>query len=181
MKINYMGRRLNGQYDSAKSKLKRGASWVKRMFKLTLIAGIFIGIGMGITSSYAVAYVQPEIIDNTSQKIDSLKDEVINGIAGCESAGYKEDDGILIFDTNKKASIGQLQFQKDTVIHYYKTLYKKDITSKEAVMIALDTDKAKALAKDIVFTTDKGLSNWLNCANKLGLSAEVKAIKKISQ
>jgi len=40
--------------------------------------------------------------------------------------------------------------------------------------------RAAQLAEDIIFRAD-GLSNWLNCANKLGLAAEVKAIKAIEQ
>ena len=64
-----------------------------------------------------------------------------------------------------------------TIIHYYKTLYSKDITKKEAVLIALDNEKAEQLASDIIFETEKGYRNWLNCSNKHGLAERVKFIK----
>jgi hypothetical protein len=51
----------------------------------------------------------------------------------------------------------------------------------KAVMIALDTDQAKAVATDIIFKTNNGSIDWLNCSNKLRLAAEVAAIKKLSQ
>jgi len=109
------------------------------------------------------------------------KADVVARLAACESAGHSEDDGIIIFDTNNRASIGRLQFQKATVIHYMKRLYGQDITAKEAVLIALDTEKAKALATDIIFTTDNDATDWLNCSNKLGLGADIKAIKKLAK
>jgi hypothetical protein len=39
---------------------------------------------------------------------------------------------------------------------------------------------AAQLTSDIIFKAGD-LGNWLNCANKLGLSAEVKAIRHIEQ
>jgi hypothetical protein len=39
---------------------------------------------------------------------------------------------------------------------------------------------AAQLASDIIFKADD-FGNWLNCANKLGLSAELKAIRHIEQ
>jgi len=83
-------------------------------------------------------------------------------LESCESAGFSEEDAPIIFDSNNKASIGVFQFQKATIIHYFKTLYKEDITPKEAVMIALDEKKSRQLAEDIVFSS--GLSDWKTCA-----------------
>lgn len=115
-----------------------------------------------------------------NRKIEDLKDTVVAKLASCESAGYSESDGIIIFDSNAKASIGQLQFQKTTVIHYYKTLYGKTITAKEAVLIALDTEKASQLAKDVIFTTKNKVSgDWYNCSKKFNLDAQVDLIKQL--
>ena len=144
-----------------------------------------ISIAILLAQHYSTeTYVRPT--DNSSimfsQKIDGLKDEVVAKILSCESAGYTEDDGILIFDSNKKASIGQAQFQVSTVQHYYKVLYNRDITKKEAVLIALDTDKASKLAKDIIFLGDNRPSkDWVICSRKHGLDAQVELIKKLEK
>jgi hypothetical protein len=66
------------------------------------------------------------------------------------------------------------------VQHYEKKLYGTDISPKQAVIIALDDSQTAQLASDIIFKAD-GLSNWLNCATKLGLAADVKAIKHIER
>jgi hypothetical protein len=117
--------------------------------------------------------------DTFTDKIETAKNDVIDRLAQCESGGHKADDGILVFDTNNKASIGELQFQKDTVRHYVKKLYGKDITGREAVIWALDTEKARQLAKDIIFTTENGVgADWVNCDRWHGLSARVELIKE---
>ncbi len=59
-------------------------------------------------------------------------------------------------------------FKKATVQHYYKALYGKDTTAKDAVLIALDTSKAAALAKDILFMTKDG---W-----RTGLPAQLSSL-----
>jgi len=120
--------------------------------------------------------------DNFSHKIEELKNEIVEDLRACESAGHEEEDGIIIFDSNNKASIGTLQFQKATVIHYYKVLYGKDITPKEAVIIALDNQKSGDLAKDIIFQTKNMVGkDWVNCNKKLGLDSRVMVIKKLEQ
>ena len=161
---------------------------VRWFVKWSLIAAAFVGVGLIIATLYlggsitkAEVIYQEVKVDGTPERLEALKDDVVARLMQCESAGYTEDDGIIIFDTNGKASIGPAQFQKKTVVHYYKTLYGKDITLKQAVEIALDRTKAAQLAGDIIFTTDKGIDNWINCDKKLGLSAEIKIIKKLSQ
>lgn len=47
--------------------------------------------------------------------------------------------------------------------------------------IALDAAQVRALASEVIFETDKGLSNWLNCANKLQLSPEAALIEKLDK
>ncbi len=118
-------------------------------------------------------------IDNLTPKIDELKASVNADIKKCESAGHPESDGIIILDTNNKMSIGQYMYQKDTVLYYYKTLYKKDITKKEAVLIALDSTKASDLTDDILYKTPNGYTNWLNCSNKYDIKNRVAIIKSL--
>lgn len=148
---------------------------------LLLVAGIMIG------SNYLPreVVVQQEV-DRTPErfadKIEGLKKDVVSKLFACESAGYTEDQAIIIMDTNNHLSFGQGQFQTRTIIHYYKVLYGKDLTPKEAVLIALDTQKASELAKDIIFLTKNKVSgDWYNCAVKYNLDAQVDMIKKLAQ
>ena len=120
-------------------------------------------------------------VDNLSIKTSELKNEILDSLKACESQGSKESDGLIIFDSNKKASIGLYQFQVKTVIHYYKTLYQKDITGKEAIEISLNEKLSRQLASDIIFTDSKGIDNWYNCKNKKGLAENIKWVNKISK
>lgn len=176
-----------------------GARWYERaMYRLAIyarravIVTLVVGAGYGalefagVTNYSSISYAAPIQIDRSdeilSQKIESLKGEVVETIRKCESAGHKEDDGIIIFDTNNKASIGTMQFQVNTVIHYYKKLYGKVITPKEAVLIALDNQKAGELAKDIIFTTQNMAGkDWVNCNAKYNIDAQVALIKKLEK
>ena len=158
--------------------------FVRFILKTTAIGGVtggalYLAFFLGQYTVPATIYA--ERIDNMPWKVEQLKNDVVNQIKSCESGGHKEEDGLIILDTNNKMSIGQLQFQTNTVKHYYKTLYDKVITTKEAIEIAIDTDKATALAKDIIFQTDKGLTNWITCANKFDSKAQVKIIKKLEK
>jgi hypothetical protein len=115
-------------------------------------------------------------------KIDALKKETVDLIMKCESAGYSEDDGIVIFDTNAKGSFGQFQFQKSTVIHFYKLLYGKTLTGKEAVLIAMDTEKARELATKVMFETkNKAGKDWVNCEKKFNVDTKIDIIKKLEK
>lgn len=142
---------------------------------LILFTTFKVGSYSGATTVYAV----PE--NSLQNKVEELKSELLDTIESCESASKHEDDGIIVFDSNNKASIGTFQFQKATVIHYYKTLFNKDITGKEAVLIALDSSKARELAKEIVFNSPKGLSNWYNCTQKYGLETQLSIINKLEK
>lgn len=132
------------------------------------------------TSTTVYTNTKEVVVDNLSVKIDQLKEEALSDLKQCESGGYSEEDAIIIFDSNSEASIGQYQFQRKTVQYYYKSLYNKDISKKEAVLIALDTDQARTLSSDIIFKTDKGYTNWANCAKKIKLVETLSLIKKLN-
>ena len=127
------------------------------------------------------------LVDNLSVKVNELKGKLLSDLKQCESKGFNEDFGLISFDGNKNnkkveiASIGSYQFKKATIIYYYDTLYQKDITGKEAILIALDDQKAGELARDIIFKTDKGLSNWFNCAKSINGQYKLQVIKELEQ
>lgn len=167
-----------GRFTNFKIKVIR---FVKKVILVSFICGLIAGAyGIGKASSTAT-YVNAQTlqVDNLSSKIEQLKKEAVNGIMSCESQGYTEDDGIIIFDSNNKASIGRWQWQKSSIIYYYKTLYSQDITPKEAVLIALDDEKAGKLAYDVIFKDSKGWRNWYNCGVKTKIQTQLELIKKL--
>lgn len=116
-----------------------------------------------------------------SEKINKMKMDVVNQIRDCERDGHKEDDGLIVFDSNAVASLGTLQYQQKTPIYYYKTLYGKTITGKEAVLIAYDDVRAKELARDILFKAKDGWKNWYNCSMEKNIPSQIDAIKKLEK
>ena len=137
------------------------------------------------TETYIAPVTKLLTIDKSSEmykaKIESLKDTLVNDLATkCETKGYDEPDGVIIFDSNNEASIGSFQFQRKTVKFYEKMFSGKDITNSEAIAIAIDHEKAFELAKKIIFEDKgKGVMNWTNCAKRLGLQEMVELIKSM--
>jgi hypothetical protein len=77
-------------------------------------------------------------------------------------------------------SYGPLQWKTKTVKYFAEARDGSKLTSLEAKFLALDTDRAATLASHAIFETEGGVFHWQNCATKLGLAAEVAAIKKLS-
>lgn len=117
-------------------------------------------------------------------KVRELKDEVLyrirngaDGVSG-ESSGYVAAAGSLFYTndpsrSNKDVcqriggrrhiecdSWGSWQFKLTTIIHYHEVLYGETLTEVEALLIALDEEKAKALAEAIIFGVEGGVWNW---------------------
>lgn len=186
MKIFYNGKRLKDIYPHA-TRWQMFKFKVRKFFIRTgqiagFIFALYVAAQIGSNVFPSTVYATRDVPVNVfPQKMDELKNDVVTRLMACESGGYSEEDGIIIFDSNKQASIGQAQFQKKTVIHFYQKLYNKDISAKEAVVIALDEDKARQLAKDVIFKVDGGVDNWYNCAKKLGLHGEIAVIKKLEK
>lgn len=178
-----MGKRLKDIYPHA-TRWQVFKYKVRTFFRKLFILGAFIGI---IALAFQIGrYAFPLTEDaptgpTIEQKIETMKWEIVHTIRDTERAGHEEDDGIIIYDTNKKMSIGTYQYQKDTVIYYYKKLYGKDITPKEAVLIALDDKLAGQLTYDVIFKEPKGWANWYNTSKKHGLEGRIAAIKEITK
>lgn len=160
-------------------------SFIRKFVKLSLIGlfiyGVFVA-GRYTNIEYTAPQVKAVVKDTLTDKVVQLKGEVLDTLMSCESRGYENEDGIIIFDSNKEPSIGQFQFQRDTVVYYYKALYGKEITRKDAIIIALDADKSRDLAEDIIFQDKgKGVNNWYNCNKKHNLKAKIDVIKELEQ
>jgi hypothetical protein len=174
--------RRDGEGRFTKSGFERFWDGVKFWTKFSAVALVVTMLIGGTARAFfpKTEYVKEEVmVDNLTPKIAELKTKVVDDIQKCESKGYKENDGIIIFDSNSEASIGTMQFQRKTVIHYYKTLYGKTITPKEAILIALDDEKAEALAHDIIFKDSKGVGNWYNCSKKIDAQGRISTIKAL--
>jgi len=166
-----------------KGRFAKTKAVVRKLIVYSFIAGLVWGAFQIGSNFYGkpVYAVKEVMSDSLGKKTEEIKQEALADIKKCESAGLNESDGIIIFDSNAKASIGTYQFQKLTVIHYYKELYNEDITPKEAVLIALDDEKAGKLAYDVIFKTKNGLKNWINCSNKIELRKTLELIEKLEK
>jgi len=180
IKVFLWGKRMKDIYPFA-TKLEvakyKIAKFMRKLVFYTILSLVISGITIGLFLIYFPNRVVVSQIttDTLTPKIEQIQNKALADLKACESGGASESVGLITFDphqTNKKveeASLGSFQFKKATVIHYYKTLYQKDITGKESILIALDDKKAESLARDIIFTTEKGYSNWYNCSNKIKL------------
>lgn len=178
-----MSRDLKGRYAKKRGRLVWG---------IVLLAIIVFGVG----AKYIEPFLDKEIeaiaaprveaaeieVDRLDVKVDELKKEVLDTLEKCESAGHKAEDGIITFDTNNQPSIGQFQFQRDTVIYYHQKMTGETITRQEAVQIAIDDERARELASYIIFETNSGVAkDWVICSRNYGLQSKVDVIKSLTQ
>jgi hypothetical protein len=108
-----------------------------------------------------------------------MEDEVLATLAGCETGGVADQDGALIMDTNNEFSIGRYQWQRPSVKYYIEKLEDRKITNQEAIMIAVDYDRATELTRKVLFQEPEGWRNWYNCSRKHNLASRIEAINKI--
>lgn len=182
-----MGKRVRdneGRFTSLKRKVKL---FISRFVKLSMFVGVvYVAILFGRYSNPEIYQIAPEtqavVKDTLTDKVRELKNEVLDDLKSCESGGYDNSDGIIIFDSNNEASIGQYQFQRKTMIYYHKMFYGEEISPKEAILIALDEQRSRDLAEKILFQDEgKAHNNWYNCSKKLGLKEKIELIKQLEE
>lgn len=128
-----------------------------------------------------VKVIEREVITDTlSKKIEDVKSGIIADIKLGESLGKPESAGLIIYDTNKEMSIGSYQWQIKSVQYYYKKLYKKEISRKEAILIALDDSLAGKLTYDVVFGEKEGWRNWYNTSKKYNIESRLKLLAQLT-
>lgn len=148
----------------------------------TFLSGATVGIFTAGKASTTATFVQAEDKSGEmyQEKVEALKDAVMAKLSQCESAGHKESDGLIIMDTNNKLSIGQYQWQVSSVQHYYKLMTGKDISKKDAIILALNETEARKLAKYVAFETKNKIGkDWVNCNSKHNLDVQVDMIKSM--
>lgn len=169
-----------------KTYLKRAVMWVASVAVVAGVATTFVSYG-------EVEAQNPEIkvVDLTPEKIEVLKTDLVERLTQCEGMHYTEEDAIVTYDNNPKEtlrgknvwSFGLLQWKVSTIQSQVKLRDGKDITQKEAVLLALDTSEAQALAKYTIFSGKdaKGIGHWHGCAEKHDLYGEVKMIQRLEK
>lgn len=159
---------------------------IVRWLKLGLTASVAMIVGAFIFGNFTGATtlnVKADVQDNFGSKIEQMKTEVVEKIAHDENINKVP----IVIDDNKagslpkkdKVSIGCMQFKIGTIQHYFTVLKKGSISDTDAVVLALDCEKAKALGKEIIFGTTGGIWNWSVATREMG--AKVDAIKELSK
>lgn len=125
-----------------------------------------------------------EIVDwekKYTGKIEQLKDEVLNKIHAAESnVLLKEGEVFYVNDPNSKMreaclrvggkrplscdSWGPWQMKIEFIQRRHMELYAKPITEKDAILLALDNDKARAFASDCIFNLEGCVWEWSTSA-----------------
>jgi hypothetical protein len=105
---------------------------------------------------------------------DQRKDEVLQQLATCESGAHGETDQKIYGGGG--AFVGRFQFMPATVRAYVQQREGRQLSLREATDLAHDYDKAKELAKYMIFEQGR-INDWPACSRKLGLHRQVAEIK----
>jgi hypothetical protein len=108
---------------------------------------------------------------------DLRKDDLLRQLATCESGDSGASERPIY--GGRGLYIGRFQFMARTVINWMKEKEGADLSTKEAVDLAHDYDRAASLAKYMIFERDR-ISEWPLCNRKLGLARQVADIKSMS-
>jgi hypothetical protein len=130
----------------------------------------------------ALSNLRNRLNKDSQEKIDALKQDILDRLAQCETGGIVEQNSAIVLDTNNKMSIGRYMWQRESVVYYVKRLYGKDIDRTEAILIAIDEHpsiKLDGLTLDVMFEIKDGADAWYNCTKKHGFKAEISIIKKL--
>jgi len=163
---------------------------IKKIIKTIAFAGILVSIvwgGIRVAEDkikdikYEAIKEQLDIIDSLEgsrlEVVQKLKDNVIDKIrykeVNIEVANgdlfYVNDPYLAISDSCNRIggqrnidcdSWGVMQFKITTIIYYYERFNDKKLTQVEALVLALDEEKARKLAERIIFEEVGGVWNW---------------------
>lgn len=114
-------------------------------------------------------------------KVESLKEQIVNDIAACETKGVKEPDATILLDSNSQMSLGSWQWQIKSIQHYVKLFEGRAISRVEAINIATDHQKAKDLTTKVLFGEKDGWKNWYTCGVKLDVGTKIDLISALER
>lgn len=116
------------------------------------------------------------VTSDTAATIDEMKADVLDQLKKCENPNVTNVP--FIFDTNGIASVGSFQWQPHSFAYYWEKMTGDKITKKDAVLYALDEDKARELTEWVIFETDAGAGkDWVICERRHDLDTLVRFIK----
>ena len=113
------------------------------------------------------------VAEAKAQALDQRKDEMLRELATCESGGHGETDRPIY--GFRGMFVGRFQFMPQTVVAYVKERDGRQLSFREATELAHDYDRAKELAKYMIFEQGR-INDWPACARKLGLHQQVAQI-----
>ena len=158
---------------------------------LTAIMGftIYGGYMLGEVRTYTIS---AETIDSSPAKIQiritELKNEIVEGLAKCESGNVSQDVGLIVYDNNKKGTLkgkhipshGVMQYKSETAQRHYKGVYGTEISNYDAIILALTNDKAKELAGEAIVKIEGSLWEWTCATKDMGIKVElIRELKKL--
>jgi len=115
------------------------------------------------------------LTDARASYIDERKDEVIRQLSHCESGGWGPSDRKIY--GGRGAYLGRLQFTVRTAQAYSLQRDGVRLSAVEAADLAHDYERASDLAKYMIFDLGEPW-HWPLCSKKLGMVAEVRAIRE---
>ena len=124
----------------------------------------------------ARAAARAAVVSEHTRQVEARKEEVIRQLSICESGGYGVSDRPIL--GYRGTYLGRLQFTITTVIGFVKMRDGVTLTRAEAVELAHDHERAGALAKFVIFDLEEPW-HWPVCSRKLGIPAQIRAIKDI--
>ena len=124
----------------------------------------------------AHAVVAPPPPDPRLVMIEDRKDDLLKRLAICESGDWGPSEK-RIYGGNGVFH-GRFQFMIRTVQGFVLQIDGEALTIRQATDLAHDWERASSLAKYVIFELD-GITHWPLCNRKLGLAAEVRAIKAL--
>lgn len=151
---------------------------IKLGLVITAVAIIAYMYGQG---SQTIIFADAQKNDTLSTKIQTMQNEVVEKLAHDENRTnipcVPDDNKAKSLPIKDKVSCGVMQFKISTIQHYYGILKLGTISDQQAVILAIDPDKAKALAKRVIFETQGGIFNWTTATPEI--VAKVETIKEL--
>lgn len=162
----------------------------KKALKYLIVTSVFFAL-LNIAVNHkaqAIVYRTKEVVktiqvDNLSEKIETLKYEIVDRICeyesrGWERLGFDSVDALIVFDPDNTGkavhmpSFGYCQLKTATVQGYVKKFLGQELTQLEANLLAQTKEEARKLAHDIIFNEIGGVWNWENTVYALNTEKE---------
>jgi hypothetical protein len=139
---------------------------------LSLTLGACVPRNQAITDPNAAARAAAA---EQERQYDDRKDEVMRQLAICESGGYGQSEKPIY--GGRGLYLGRFQFATRTVMSYVQRRDGVALNPKQAAELAHDYDRARDLAKYMIFDLEEPW-HWPLCSRKIGMPAQVAAIKQ---